>query len=428
MKVRFKFAQEWVEVEIPDENLIAEIHPAQDIGTGRDEARFPQSEEGIRDEERIVRAALEKPLGTPRLHKIVKPGERVVIVTSDITRPMPSHKVFPGVVEELIKGGVVDGNITVVLGLGIHRPHTEAEREKLVGADIARRIRVKDSNPDDTVLLGHTKRGTPVRVDRMVAEADRRVLLGNIEYHYFAGYSGGMKAIMPGVSTREAIRNNHGFMLEAGAEAGRIEGNPVREDIDEALSLCPVDFILNVVLSEEKRIVGAFAGHPIQAHRQGCRMLDRLYKTPIPERADIVVVSAGGFPKDINLYQAQKALDNAKYAVKEGGIIIFHAACSEGYGEPLFEEWMKTKPPRDMLREIRENFRLGAHKAAAIAAVMGKAEIFFVSALPPSEIPPGMRPFATIQGAVEEAFQIKGKNAKVIAMPLGGSTLPVIEK
>jgi nickel-dependent lactate racemase len=412
MKILFKFAREAAEVDIPDRNLIADLHPAKEPGAGP------------ADEAALVEAALAGPIGTPRLSGIVRRGEKVIVVTSDITRPMPSYRVLPGVIAELLRGGVEEKDITVVLGLGSHRPHTDAERGKLVGADLAGRIRVVDSDPDDTILCGTTKRGTPVRVDRTVAGADRRVLLGNIEYHYFAGYSGGMKAIMPGVSTREAIRHNHGFMLEPGAAAGRLEGNPVREDIDEVLSICPADFILNVILSEDKKITEAFAGHPLEAHRAGCRALDRIYKTPIPERADIVIVSAGGFPKDINLYQAQKALDNAKYAAKDGGILIFHAACTEGYGEKMFEDWIKTKPPADMLREIREDFRLGAHKAAAIAAVMGKADIFFVSALGAADIPPGMTPYADIPSALAEAFRLKGKDATVIAMPMGGSTLP----
>ncbi|MCX7788967.1 MAG: nickel-dependent lactate racemase [Spirochaetes bacterium] len=425
MKVQFKFAQTYEEVELPDRNVLGVLHPAQVFH--EDEEKTEPSGAGGK-ENRILQEALKNPIGTHPLRNLVNPGETVVIVTSDITRPMPSSKVLPLVLEELCRGGIQEKDITIVLGLGIHRPHTEAERAKLVGSDIACRLRLQDSNPSDTVLLGYTKRGTPVRVDRTVAEANRRVLLGNIEYHYFAGYSGGMKAIMPGVSTREAIQNNHGFMLEEGAEAGRIEGNPVREDIDEVLDHCPVDFILNVVLSEEKRIVGAFAGHPIQAHRVGCRLLDRMYKTPIPEQADIVLVSSGGFPKDINLYQAQKALDNAKYAVKKGGIIIFHAACTEGYGEGLFEEWMKTKTPVEMLREIRQDFRLGAHKAAAIAAVLDKVSIFIVSDLPRTEVPPGMTPFANIPDALEEAFRRKGKEATILAMPAGGSTLPVFQR
>jgi nickel-dependent lactate racemase len=434
MKITFKFAHAAAEIDIPDANLLADLHPAKEgapAGTGGTAAPARQGGaavpggEAARGEAAIVEAALKNPIGTPRLGDIVRRGETVAVVTSDITRPMPSYKVLPAVVAELRRGGIGEKDITVVLGLGSHRPHTDAERAKLAGPEVAERVRVIDSDSDDTVLLGSTKRGTPVRVDRTVAGADRRVLLGNIEYHYFAGYSGGMKAIMPGVSTREAIRHNHGFMLEPGAEAGRIDGNPVREDIDEVLSFCPADFIVNVVLSEDKKITAAFAGHPLEAHRAGCRALDLIYKTPIPERADIVVVSAGGFPKDINLYQAQKALDNAKYAVKDGGILIFHAACTEGYGEKMFEEWIKTKLPEDMLREIRENFRLGAHKAAAIAQVMGRAEIFFVSALPGGDIPPGMTSFADIPSALAEAFRRKGKNAMVIAMPMGGSTLPV---
>ena len=159
-------------------------------------------------------------------------------------------------------------------------------------------------------------------ITRTVAEADFRICLGNIEFHYFAGYSGGAKAIMPGVSTPEAIQQNHRMMVSQDACAGKLEGNPLREDIEEAGRICGIDFIVNAVLDEHKQIVYAVAGHAVQAHRAGCAYLDRMYRTPIPRKADIVLVSQGGAPKDANLYQTQKALDNAKHAVKKGGTII----------------------------------------------------------------------------------------------------------
>jgi nickel-dependent lactate racemase len=283
-----------------------------------------------------------------------------------------------------------------------------------------------DSDPDDCVRMGVTSSGTPVDVFRPVAHADRRICLGNIEFHYFAGYSGGAKAIMPGVSTRDAIQNNHSAMVRQEAAAGRIDGNPVREDIEEAGRICGIDFIVNVVLNEKKEIIKSFCGHPVAAHRAGCAFLDSFYKICLPKRADIVVVSPGGFPKDINMYQAQKALDNARHAVRDGGIIVWLASCSEGLGEKHFEEWMTGHAKSsDMIEHIRRDFVLGGHKAAAIAMVLKKARIFLVSDLEPDFVRAiFLAPFSDAQGAVDAAFAELGSDSGVILMPYGGSTLP----
>ena len=231
---------------------------------------------------------------------------------------------------------------------------------------------------------------------------------------------------MPGVSTRDAIQNNHRAMVRHEAAAGRIGGNPVREDIEEAGAVCGIDFIVNVVLNEKKEIIRSFSGHPVAAHRAGCAFLDSFYKICLPRKADIVVVSPGGFPKDINMYQAQKALDNARHAVRDGGIIVWLASCSEGLGEKHFEEWMTGHArSSDMIEHIRREFILGGHKAAAIAMVLKKARIFLVSDLEPDFVRSiFLEPFTDAQGALDEAFAVLGKGASVILMPFGGSTLP----
>ena len=167
--------------------------------------------------------------------------------------------------------------------------------------------------------MGTASAGTPVDITRVVAEADYRICLGNIEFHYFAGYSGGAKAIMPGVSTRDAIQANHAMMVRPEACAGNIKNNPIRNDIEEAGRICGIDFIVNVILSENKKVLMAVAGDPVGAHRAGCQFLDTLYLKELEKPADIVLVSQGGAPKDLNLYQTQKALDNARHAVRGGG-------------------------------------------------------------------------------------------------------------
>ena len=220
---------------------------------------------------------------------------------------------------------------------------------------------------------------------RIVAQADRRICVGNIEYHYFAGYSGGGKALMPGVSDREAIQANHSRMIEPTSRAGAIEDNPLRLDIEEAADICGCDFILNVVLDEDKNDRQGSRRRP--SGRPSGRL--RLSRPAVQNRAfrclaDLVIATPGGLPKDINLYQTQKALDNAQHAVRPGGIIILAGQCAEGYGEHVFEEWLlDAEQPADLLERVGREFRLGGHKAVAIAMVLAKAEVYFVSDMPP---------------------------------------------
>lgn len=414
MHLSFGFGTSTQEVEVPDKNLIGVLH-ANEVPTGL-------------TGEAEVRRALAEPIGSPRLGEIVKPGEKIAIVTSDITRPMPTYKVMPALLDELYAAGVSREDVTLVFALGSHRRHTQEERRRLAGERAFREIACVDSDPGDCVHMGVTKAGTPVDITRVVAEADRRICLGNIEYHYFAGYSGGAKAIMPGVSTRDAIQSNHAMMVRPEACAGALETNPLRMDIEEAGAVCGIDFIVNVVLSEHKEILKAVAGDPVKAHRAGCGFLDTLYLKELPRGADIVLVSQGGAPKDMNLYQTQKALDNARHAVKSGGIIILIGSCREGLGERVFEQWMTTSPsPEAMIERIGRDFQLGGHKAAAIAMTLQKADVWLVSDMEPDFVRSiFLTPRKTAQEALDEAFRKLGSDATVLAMPYGGSTLPRI--
>ena len=400
-------------VEVPEKNLLAQLYANE----------MTHERRGID----AVRFALTQPIGSPRLRELAKPGQKIAIITSDISRPLPSYEVLPSVLDELYEAGVKPEDITVVFALGSHRCHTEAEKEKLVGARCYREVRCVDSDPNDCVHMGTTKQGTPVDITRVVAEADFRICLGNIEFHYFAGYSGGAKAIMPGVSTPEAIQMNHRMMVREEATVGRLEGNPIREDIEEAGSICGIDFVVNVVLDEHKQIVYAVAGDVTAAHRAGCAYLDRMYRKPIPKRADIVLVSQGGAPKDANLYQTQKALDNAKYAVKKGGTIILIGACQEGLGSATFEKWLKeANTAHDMVERIEAEFQLGGHKAAAIAMVLENASIVLVSEMEDDFVRSiFLEPCSSAQEAFDNAMKKYGDQATVIAMPFGGSTLPI---
>lgn len=412
MNIELGFNKEKVTVDVPDKNYMTTLVPNK-------------VELGLTGEEEVIRG-IQNPIGSPRLKDIVKKGEKIAIITSDITRPIPSYKVLPHVLDELGEAGIPDSDITVVFALGSHGGHTEERKRAMVGDAVYERVKCIDSDMSNTQHLGTTSRGTPVDIFTPVAEADRKICLGNIEYHYFAGYSGGAKAIMPGVSTRNAIQNNHSAMVQPNACAGKLDGNPVREDIEESGAILGIDFIVNVVLNEKKEIIKCFCGDKIKAHREGCKFLDSFYAIKIQEKADIVLVSAGGFPKDINMYQAQKALDNAKHAVKKDGIIIWVASCSEGLGESHFSEWMTGhEKSSDMITHIKQDFILGGHKAAAIAMVLENARIFLVSDLEPAFVKSVfLEPYSDIQSAINAAIATKGESSKVLVMPYGGSTLP----
>ena len=416
MKLEFGFGKGIQTVEVPDKNLMDVLvsNPMEHERRGADAVRY----------------ALEHPIGTGHLRDLVLPGMKVAIVTSDISRPLPSYDVLPSVLDELYAGGVGKDDITVVLALGSHRHHTEEEQKRLVGERCFQEVRVIDSDPDDCVHLGVTKSGTPVDIFRTVVEADFRVCLGNIEFHYFAGYSGGAKAIMPGVSTPAAIQANHRLMVSEDACAGKLEGNPIRADIEEASAMVGVDFIVNAVLDEHKHIVYAVAGDVTKAHREGCRYLDKMYRKKIPHRADIVIVSQGGAPKDANLYQTQKALDNAKHAVRKGGTIIVIGACNEGLGSATFERWLTKSPSAHyMVEKIGREFELGGHKAAAIGMVLENASIDLVSEMDDDFVRSiFLNPQPSAQEAFDQAMKKYGPGATVIAMPFGGATLPVVSE
>ncbi len=413
MNVPFGFGFTEIIIDIPDRNLSG-ILRANEI-------------EKDSDESSIIFNALNHPIDSKRLQEIAKPGEKIAIITSDITRPMPSRKVLPFILSELKTASIPDEDILIVFALGSHRPHTDEEKIKIVGEQIFVQYRCVDS-VGEFVHLGTTEAGTPVDIFKPVADADRRICLGNIEYHYFAGYSGGAKAIMPGVSTRDAIQANHSKMTDPRACAGQIDTNPVRQDIDSAIAFIPIDFIVNVVLDEHKHICHCVAGHFRAAHRKGCDLLDKLYRIEIPQKADVVIVSSGGYPKDINLYQAQKALDNASHAVKKGGTILWIASAAEGLGEKHFEDWMVNHAhPSEMIDHIQREFVLGGHKAAAIALVMEKAEIILITNLNQDLVKKiHLHTASNAQKALDDLLIKYGNDASVLAMPFGGATLPIV--
>jgi len=403
---------------IPTRNYLGSIEPKE-----RPKVADPRAE---------IERALNEPIGTKKLREIAKVGDKVVIVVDDATRATPSYLMVPPVLDELNSAGVKDEDVTIIFGCGSHRTVKPEEMEKLVGEEVLKKAKAisHDYKSEDQVFLGKTSSGTKVYVNKVFAEADVKVLTGDVGLHYYAGYGGGRKSVLPAVSSAETIQQNHAMLLHPKAKTGVLDGNPVHEDMMEAAKLAKVDFIVNIVTDSKRELVQAFAGDLEKAFYEGVRLVDEMYKVPIEKRADIVVMSSGGHPHDIDLFQAYKGLDNALDAVKRGGVIVLVAECPEGHGNDVFYEWMtKFNDLKQMEKEIKKRFILGGHKAYYLTKALQKVKIILVSVMPDYYAVNTfkLRTARALNDALRNAFDIAGKNAKVWAMPHGNITLPIVK-
>ncbi len=405
-------------VRIPARNFLDSIEPK----------KVPPAEDVNAEIER----ALSEPIGSKRLSKIAQPQHKIAIVVDDFTRNTPSQAMLLPVLKELNAAGVKDENVTVIFGCGTHRTVKPEEARRILGEEILNRVKTvsHDCNAQDQVPVGKTKHGTNVRLNRVFAEADVKVLLGDVNLHYYAGYGGGRKSVMPAISCKETISHNHAMLLNANAHTGVLDGNPVHEDMTEAARLAKVDFILNVVTNSKGEIVKAFAGDLEQAFLEATKLVDDMYRVTVDRRADIVVVSPGGYPADINLYQAYKALDNALEVVKRGGTIILVAECAEGHGNQVFYDWMtRLQELKKVERQVKRHFELGGHKAYYLLKALKNHQIILVSSLP-DYYANGVFKLKTsraVNDALREALQNAGSQAKVWTLPQGSFTLPEVK-
>lgn len=409
-KISLGFGNTTLELEIPERNISRVIMPSEPENKG--ETSF------------LIRMALENPVKSRRLSEIVNLDSRIAIIVSDVTRPTPTAKLLPPLLEELYLGGVKNENILIVFALGLHRQQTEEESERLVGKDIHKKIRCIQHDTSKCRRVGVTSRGTPIEILEDVMDADIVIGTGSVEFHYYAGYSGGAKSVLPGISSRETVITNHKMMMDEHAVSGRFDG-AVRQDMEEAAKIFGLDFILNVVLDSKKEIVAAVAGDFIEAHREGTKVVDSMYKIPV-EPADAVIVTCGGFPKDVNLFQATKALDNATQAVKAGGFIILVAECGEGIGNQVYECWNREcRNPDDAIERFKQCFEFGGHKSAIIAKIAKKFKLYLVSNLPEEQTKSAFFiPMPSLKEALSAVLSEK-PDAKIHLMPHGGQTLPV---
>jgi lactate racemase len=388
--------------------------------------RFPE----IAEPTAAVKKAIRHPIDSLPLQEIVKSGQTVAFIVNDPTRVARSDVFMPILLDELNAVGVPDANMRIVFSLGTHRAMTEAEMTAEVGPTVASRVKMHNTDcfeDSQFTFFGTTTRGTKVGFNKLVTEVDHIICTGSIVHHFFAGFGGGRKAMLPGVAAYETIRHNHSMMFDPNAVIGRLEGNPVYLDQIEGVEMCRPSFLLNVVLDEEKRFLKVFAGDYITAHKEACAFVDQVYGAEVKREADLVIASCGGYPKDINVYQLQKTMDNAWCAVREGGVVIILGECCEGSGSAHYEQMMREcQTPERVEAVLRAQFEIGAHKAYAVTRLMKKAEFILVSGMDPEFSRMLLfTPAQTVEQALALAYKKLGPTPTITLMPMGALTVPL---
>jgi nickel-dependent lactate racemase len=414
--MKLKYGKEEVQLPLSDKNILQVLNLKE--------------QEVLSNPEEKLKYLLKNPIGSPSLKELIfqKKAQKFLIIVNDITRPTPYKIILPPLLSELEEAGINKKDIKFIIATGIHRDNSKEELSNIFGEDIISTYKFINHNADspDLHYLGKLKSGNELWVNSLVSETDFIITTGVIVPHYFAGFSGGRKSILPGICGRKTIEDNHAKMTHPNARAGNLRGNPVHEEMQEAAEKVGVDFNINVVINENHKIVEIVAGGLFESWQKGVEVGKKIYFYPIKKRAEVVIASAGGYPKDINVYQAQKSLDNAYQAVKPGGTIILLAECTEGYGESIFEQWIKeAESPEDIIKRIKEKFVLGGHKAYGIARVVKEVEVILISSLSKGKVRKlFFIPMRNISPAIDYVKNKYGKDFQVYILPSGNTVVP----
>lgn len=418
----YKYGHGYKDFSLEQEKVMAEIKVAE----------MPP----LTDLKKAVLDAIYHPIDSKPLNELLQPGQKVAFICNDPTRVANSHDFMPILVEELNKIGIKDEDMRIVFALGTHRKMTQEEMIEAVGEDVAKRLPMYNSDcnkQEDFEYFGETSFGTPVWLNKLICDVDLVIMTGTIVHHFFSGFGGGRKAVLPGVAAMETIRRNHSLMMSPDAQLGKLHGNPVYEDQMEGVRLFAKEhrmFLFNAILDAKKQFLKIFAGDWEKAHLEACKFVDKVYGVEIDAPADIVIASCGGYPKDINVYQLQKTMDNAWCAVKDGGVVIIIGECEEGSGSAALEKALQEHPSPDAIKaQLEKNFVIGAHKAFAITRLMKKAKFILVSALD-KKIASDLlfEAVDNVDEAIELAEKYVGRDYKIILMPQGSLTVPLLRK
>jgi nickel-dependent lactate racemase len=418
-KIQLPYGTGNVEVSLPETNLAGIFTPRP----------IPAND----DPEEEIRQALDRPVDTPPLRELVRPGEKVVILVDDHTRATPAALLLPQILSALHQAGIREGDVTILVTHGTHRLSSPAEVRQKVGETVFRRYRIEQHQCTDEasqVYLGLTSRGTPVWVNRLVVEADRLIGVGHVGPSPYAGYSGGSKLIVPGVASLDTINANHSHVVLGFRQFGRVD-LPCRLDLQEAAGMVNLEMVFDVVLSQDERIIKIFSGSPEAVFRRGVDLAKQLYEVNCPGSLDLAITS--GFPYEVDLYQAVRAVEYADAAVREGGSILLAAACPEGVGGEDFFQLMadREKKPDDFLRDVVRRKGMVTFSVLGYALARIKAEkrlhLLTEGIAAPELQAMGIQPVECLQDRVDELLREYGPGAKVAVFPQGSTTIPVID-
>ncbi len=422
MQVKMKYGHGTVAVDIPDKNLAGVLETAQSVP--------------LADADKAVREVISNPIASPPLAEVAKGRDSACIVISDITRPVPNQVILPPILETLEQAGMPREKITILIATGIHRPNEGKELEEMVGRLIMDTYRIVNhfsQKPETHTYLGKTHKSTPVHIDKTYLVADLKIVTGLIEPHLMAGYSGGRKAICPGLASIETMKVMHGpeLMEHPKSAVGILEGNPFHMEATEIALMAGVDFSLNVAIDKQRQITGVFAGDMVESHQVGAQFVEKLVKVTLPAPVDAVVVSSAGYPLDTTFYQAIKGLLTAVEIVKQGGSILLVAACSEGIGSKPFTDLLfKTDDLTAFVEGLYNpaNFVIDQWQLEELAKVARKADIYFYT----DGIPYQQRsklfvyPLKNPQEGIEEFLARYGEDIQIAAIPEGPYVLAKI--
>jgi nickel-dependent lactate racemase len=412
MRLKIPYGTGLVTVELDDANVAGVVRAAEMEGG---------------DEQEILALALSSPVGSVPLSDFLEGSRDAVVIVNDAKRATPTARLLRLIRPELESVA----ELTFVIATGTHRPPTSVERARILGdaADMpGARVVVHDSrNPDDMTHLGCTARGTEVRLSTLVTDASRIVVIGSVEPHYFAGFTGGRKAFLPGVAAFDTVRQNHSHALDPASCFMALDGNPVHEDMLDAVALLgdrPV-FSIMTVIDDERRVRAASAGDIHGAFDAAVSDARQMFSVDVPGRCDIVVAVARS-PVDSDLYQAHKAIESARLALVADGILILVAECGEGLGNDAFVEQLRSaSSPEDVARRIGGHYNLGDHKAIKLAELVMKAEVWTVTGLPGETVESiFFHPFEGLQEALNAALAKRGPGARVLFLMDAGTTVP----
>jgi nickel-dependent lactate racemase len=414
MKLNVPYGKGSIEIEVDDDNLSGVVYP-NDVVLG--------------DERETIFNAIQNPINSKSFSDFLSDAKDVLFIVNDGTRPTPTSKILD-IIHEKFQGK----NVKFIVATGVHRASTEDELNFIFGKHLnylRDKIFIHDARrEEDMVFIGKSKNGTEMYVNKLGVEAHKIVIISSVEPHYFAGYTGGRKSFLPGIASHKTIEQNHKYAMRPESQPLILEGNPVNEDMEDAI-LTITDkeiFSIMAVLDRNQNIYAACAGHVKDSFHAAIEKANEVFAVPVKEMADIVVTVAP-YPMDIDLYQSQKAIENAKVAMKEGGIMILVSKCRDGIGDKAFFDLLaSSSDPKEVLTTIEMGYKLGYHKAARIVEASKKGEIWVVSDLEEEAIKKAfMKPYPNVQEAVDAAIAQKGKDAKVLFLMDGSITVPLVK-